>query len=283
MTKKLLLFLAMLCAFAQGAWAQNYEVWDGETQTVPHASSNNTIEINTAAELAWLMHNFRNGSVQYNNVSISPYSANFNLNADINMDSRDWTPFDNYEQGTFNGNGHTIRYIITNGTNDNCQGLFGEMKSGSKVENLHVDCYIKVGDSRKIGGICGDNYGTIENCYVSGHVESAHYNTSLDADLGGIAGLNEGTIQYCCMSGIVKNTGNNSGVGGIAGRNLSGKTISHVTFYGYVLVDHSQDNIWVGVWHQPDCGDDRRLLRRNVCHRVHLKHCGGGHVLPHHV
>lgn len=83
MTKKLLLFIALLCAFAQGAWAQNYDVWDGETQTAPHASSNNTIEINTAAELAWLMHNFRNGSVQYNNVSISPYSANFNLNADI--------------------------------------------------------------------------------------------------------------------------------------------------------------------------------------------------------
>lgn len=103
MTKKLLLTFALLCAFAQGIWAQNYDVWDGAMQTAPHASSSNTIEINTAAELAWLMYNFREGSVQYGNVSISPYSANFNLNADINMDSRDWKPFDNYEQGTFNG------------------------------------------------------------------------------------------------------------------------------------------------------------------------------------
>ena len=29
MTKKLLLTFALLCAFAQGAWAQNYDVWNG--------------------------------------------------------------------------------------------------------------------------------------------------------------------------------------------------------------------------------------------------------------
>lgn len=97
-----------------------------------------------------------------------------------------------------------------------------------------------------VGGIAGNNYGTIENCFVNGHVESDHYHSSKDADLGGIVGLNEsgGTVKYCFMSGDVKNTDGNSGVGGIAGSNEG--TIEHVTFFGSVSVDHSQDNKWVG-------------------------------------
>ena len=35
MTKKLLLIFALLCAFAQGVKAQNYDVWDGVTKTRP--------------------------------------------------------------------------------------------------------------------------------------------------------------------------------------------------------------------------------------------------------
>jgi hypothetical protein len=108
-----------------------------------------------------------------------------------------------------------------------------------------MDVYIKVGNARKVGGIVGDNYGTIENCWVSGHVESDHYSAD-DADLGGIAGLNEssGKIKNCCVTADVKNTDENYGVGGIAGSNEG--TIEHVTFYGSVSVDHSQDNKWVG-------------------------------------
>lgn len=128
----------------------------------------------------------------------------------------------------------------------NFQGLFETIGGGGKVTNLHVDTYIKVGNARMVGGIAGNNYGTIENCFVNGHVESDHYHSSKDADLGGIVGLNEsgGTVKYCFMSGDVKNTDGNSGVGGIAGSNEG--TIEHVTFFGSVSVDHSQDNKWAG-------------------------------------
>ena len=57
--KKTLLFIALLCAFAQGAWAQNYDVWDGVTKTRPqfyenYAGHSNIIVINTAAEMAYI-------------------------------------------------------------------------------------------------------------------------------------------------------------------------------------------------------------------------------------
>ena len=122
---------------------------------------------------------------------------------------------------------------------------FYAIAKNSKVKNLHVDGKIKVGNARMVGGIAGDNYGTIENCWVSADVESDHYST-YDADLGGIAGWNEsgGKIRYCCMTGNVTNTDGNSGVGGIAGSNDG--TIEHVTLYGSVSVDHEQDNKWVG-------------------------------------
>ena len=55
--KKLLLFFALLCAVAQGALAQNFDVWDGVTMTQPGYVINSrwsiTYQINTAAEMAW--------------------------------------------------------------------------------------------------------------------------------------------------------------------------------------------------------------------------------------
>ena len=120
-----------------------------------------------------------------------------------------------------------------------------DVLGGGTVKDLHLDVYIKVGNARMVGGIAGENGGNIKNCWVSGHVESDHY-SQYDADLGGIAGLNAsgGKIEYCCVTADVKNTAKNYGVGGIAGSN-DGK-IEHVTFYGSVSVEHSQDNDYVG-------------------------------------
>ena len=269
--KKTLLFFALLCAFAQGALAQNFDVWDGVTMTQPGYVINSrwsiTYQINTAAEMAWLMNKYNTGISVYiaqddRWMWCRPRLEDIDINADLDMTAANWITLtgttDNnsgyygYEGSlhydvTLNGKGHTVKIKIDNGTSsDNYQGLFYGIGENAKVKNLHVDCYIKVGNARKVGGICGENKGTIENCWVSGHVESNHYNTSLDADLGGIAGLNEsgGKIKYCCVTADIKNTAKNSGVGGIAGSNEG--TIQHVTFYGSVSVDHAQDNKWVG-------------------------------------
>ena len=64
-TRQLFLILALLCAVVQGAWAQNYDVWDGVTQKQPSITEvgayNTRIDINSAAEMAWLMAHFDNG------------------------------------------------------------------------------------------------------------------------------------------------------------------------------------------------------------------------------
>ena len=268
--KKTLLFFALLCAFAQGALAQNFDVWDGVTMTQPGYVINSrwsiTYQINTAAEMAWLMNKYNTGISVYiaqddRWMWCRPRLEDIDINADLDMTAANWITLtgttDNnsgyygydgslHYDVTLNGKGHTVKIKIDNGTSsDNYQGLFYGIGENAKVENLHVDCNIKVGNARLVGGICGENRGTIENCWVSGHVESSHY-SAYDADLGGIAGLNKsgGKIKYCCVTADIKNTGGNSGVGGIAGSNEG--TIQHVTFYGDVSVNHAQDNKWVG-------------------------------------
>ncbi|MBQ9587941.1 MAG: hypothetical protein IJR26_08805 [Bacteroidales bacterium] len=163
------------------------------------------------------------------------------------MIAASWTPLGHDSiafAGTFYGENHTIRIYISN-TSDNYQGLFAKIGTSGKVQDLHLTGIINVGNARMVGGIAGDNYGTIENCWVSADMASSH-NSIYDADLGGIAGWNENgaTIQFCCMTGNVQNTGGNSGVGGIAGSNDG--TIEHCTFYGSVSANDSQDSKYVG-------------------------------------
>ena len=262
--------LLLLCAVVQGAKAQDFDVWDGHSETKPEFTYNQdenryiwgiNLEINTAAELAWVMNHYDEAVFSFNYggfwtrkwLTEPAYKCNININANIDMTAGEWIPLgkkNKIEYGrlvsdgcTFNGKGHTIRIKIDNESDDNYQGLFYEINNRSSVKNLHLDGKIKVDNARLVGGIVAENYGTIENCFVSADVESNHY-SAYDADLGGVAGMNYGKIKYCCVTGNVTNTDKNSGVGGIAGSNEG--TIEHVTFYGSVSVEHSQDNKWVG-------------------------------------
>ena len=276
--RRLFLLIALLCAVAQGGWADNYgdewwtnwdiehydrtgwSVWDGHSAEKPKFGAlcknslgqEDVVVISTAAELAWVMQNYSLYSRwDYLVAGIRCHQdatmARFMLIKDIDMTAGTWIPLgfgkDDKFRGTFDGNGHTIRIKIENGTSENYQGMF-DVNNGV-VYNLHLDASIKVGNARFVGGIAGENNGTIKNCWVSGHIESNHY-SQYDADLGGVAGINEddGKIQYCCVMADVKNTAKNSGVGGIAGSNEG--TIQHVTFTGSVSVEHSQDNKYVG-------------------------------------
>ena len=247
-TKKILFILALLCAVVQGAWAQDFDVWDGHSESQPQLSQDDlvngiyTLKITSGAELHWLHENW--GSNIYTpSYNVDVDECNFVLMRDLDMTAASWVPLDVFYK-KFDGRGHTIKLKIRD-TSDNYQGLFKQIESSGEVRNLHVDCDIKVGNATNVAGICGENEGTIENCWVSGHIESSHY-SGYDADLGGIAGLNDddGTIKYCCVAADIKNTGGNSGVGGIAGSNEG--NIQHVTFYGEVSVNHSQDNKYVG-------------------------------------
>jgi len=248
MKKKLLFMMLLLCAVVQGAWADK---WDGKTTKRPAeygVAPNFVFFIRTAAELAYIQQNWEvrdcyglPGNDGY------CYKYTYYLEDDFDMTAVNWKPFDHAFEGKFYGKGHTIKIKNDSYTSSNCQGLFAEIAKNGLVEDVRLEVDFNFNNSRKVGGITGDNYGTIKDCWVTGTITTNHYNTSNDADLGGIAGLNEsdGKIQYCCFDGTVKNTAKNTGVGGLVGRNKG--TLEHCTFYGDVVSGRTQANIFIGV------------------------------------
>ena len=240
MKHKILLIAAVLCMASQGAWADK---WDGVTYEIPEYNpSSGIITINTAAEFAYIHRNW--GCSLFIILNSRYHQAKYKLNADLDMTIKPWTPLGSEAfTGTFDGNGHTIRITISDVT-DNYQGLFGSIDSYGKVRNLHVAGNIHCKASRLVGGICGENDGTIENCWVSANVSSdwKESASAYKAKVGGICGENNGTVQFCCMTGNVKN--DDAHVGGLVGCNDG--TLRHCTFYGTRSSSHSQYSKYVG-------------------------------------
>ena len=232
------------------AWA---DTWDGVTYTKPQYNPNNgAYDITCAAELAYVQQHFTEESGRYeDNVALHYYEENFYMFADIDMgDNVLWTPIGNNNgdiqeyKGIFWGLGKTLRIHIS-GATENYQGLFAKLGAEGSVKGLYLEGKIECTKSRLVGGICGENYGTIRNCAVKADVSSdwREASSAYTAKVGGICGENHGTIRYCIMTGIVKN--DDADVGGLVGHN-NGGTIEHCTLYGKVVSSHSQDNVWVG-------------------------------------
>ena len=94
-----------------------------------------------------------------------------------------------------------------------CIGLFGSSESDGNIKNVGVvDSYFKGNDH--VGGVCGNNAGTITNCYNAGNLTAIESS----ADIGGICGYNNGgTIANCYNTGTVTATGSAASVGGVCG------------------------------------------------------------------
>ena len=132
------------------------------------------------------------------------------LEADIDLTGADFTPIPTFG-GTFEGQGHTISGLSLTGSG-NVRGLFRYIQPTGAVRDLHVSGTISPSDRKNtLGGLVGENQGTITNCSFSGAVSGAD-------SIGGIAGINEaqGQIINCTFSGSA--TGEHY-VGGIAGQN----------------------------------------------------------------
>lgn len=132
------------------------------------------------------------------------------LDCDIDLSGSDYRSIPVFS-GTFDGQGHTIKNLKIDYSGSGL-GLFRHIGRGGQVINLKVSGNISPdGIMEKIGGIAGQNSGTITSCSFSGNVSGGEI-------VGGIAGLNDqtGTITDCSVSGSI--TGKTK-VGGIAGRN----------------------------------------------------------------
>ena len=132
------------------------------------------------------------------------------LEADIDLTGADFAPIPTFG-GTFEGQGHTISGLTLTGSG-NVRGLFRYIQPTGILRDLHVSGTVTPTDRKNtLGGLAGENLGTITNCSFSGTVSGAD-------SIGGITGINEaqGRLINCSFSGFV--TGEHY-VGGIAGQN----------------------------------------------------------------
>ncbi len=165
-------------------------------------------------------------------------SGNYVLMNDIDLDGVTWTPIGNdttYFTGKFSGNGNVIKNLTITAANG-AQGLFG-YNSGTiinlGIENGSISGYTAGGvcaenygtingcynnadvSGKNAGGICGNNYGTISNCYNTGDI----IGTYSYSNVGGICGYvaKDCSVEYCYNTGAITAEDNNSSIGSIAG------------------------------------------------------------------
>jgi hypothetical protein len=163
--------------------------------------------------------------------TLEDYDKHFILTADIDLDpnlpdrkvfdkaviapdvneTTEWWRFDGTPfTGVFDGDGHTISHLRINGWSH--VGLLGQLASGAEVRNFGIVDVGITGSGYYIGGLVGNNHGSVANCYSTGPVTGNYY-------VGGLVGHNNGSVTHCYSTGAV--TGNSS-VGGLVGVNVEG-------------------------------------------------------------
>ena len=208
--------------------ADKYDIDDDGTKEAVY-------EISNAGQLYWfagLVNGTLDGVEQNtsaNAVLTANITANENLLDSLQYDAEGnvsngsdfitWTPIadcmeDHITQysGTFDGNNKTVSGLYFNG-DSTCIGLFGSSESDGNIKNVGVvDSYFKGNDH--VGGVCGNNAGTITNCYNAGNLTAIESS----ATIGGICGYNNGgTVTNCYNTGTVTATGSVASVGGVCG------------------------------------------------------------------
>lgn len=195
----------------------------------------NVYEISNAGQLYWFagLVNGTLDGVEQNTLANAVLTANITVNENLldslqydtegnvsnGSDFITWTPIADWMgnrttqySGTFDGNNKTVSGLYFNG-DSTCIGLFGSSESDGNIKNVGVvDSYFKGNDH--VGGVCGNNAGTITNCYNAGNLTAIESS----ATIGGICGYNNGgTIANCYNTGTVTATGIVASVGGVCG------------------------------------------------------------------
>ena len=219
----------------------------------------NVYEISNAGQLYWFagLVNGTLDGVKQNTLANAILTANITVNENLldslQYDEEDnvsngsdfisWTPIADWMgnrttqySGTFDGNNKTVSGLYFNG-DSTCIGLFGSSESDGNIKNVGVvDSYFKGNDS--VGGVCGNNAGTITNCYNAGNLTAIESS----ATIGGICGYNNGgTVTNCYNTGTVTATGSVASVGGVCGCSI--ELISNCYNIGTVTATGSDADI----------------------------------------
>ena len=202
-------------------------------------SKDDVYEIGNAGQLFWFagLVNGTLDGVEQNTLANAILTANITVNENLldslqydtegnvsnGSDFITWTPIADWMgnrttqySGTFDGNNKTVSGLYFNG-DSTCIGLFGSSESDGNIKNVGVvDSYFKGNDH--VGGVCGNNAGTITNCYNAGNLTAIESS----ATVGGICGYNNGgTVTNCYNTGTVTATGSVASVGGVCGCSIA--------------------------------------------------------------
>ena len=134
----------------------------------------------------------------------------FELSCDIDLLGTDFEPIP-YFAGTLEGNGHTVRGLRLSQAGSR-MGLFRRTGPQAVIRQLNAVGEVQPsGTQSAVGGLVGENAGSLVSCSFSGEVSGI-------ADVGGLVGRNtpSGRVSDCSFGGSV--TGEHQ-VGGIAGKN----------------------------------------------------------------
>jgi len=209
-------FLACLSAFAPTAWAKpalrlagKYSGGTGEPND-PYriANAEDLNDIGNHNE-DWDKH-----FILVNDVNLAAYTGTqFNIVGNfLGWGWDDAYPEGNPFTGVFDGNYKRIWNFTWSSTGRNGIGLFGYLGAGGQIKNLgmeNVDVNAVAGWN--VGGLAGENnQGTIINCYSTGRVMG-------DRGVGGLVGENCGTINSSYSSGSVDRSDYVGG--GLVGKN----------------------------------------------------------------
>ncbi len=163
------------------AWYYDTEDYDG---------GNHTFEVSTPEEFYGFSaisqeYSFENDTVNLcNNVTLDK------------VEGREWTPIgssvDNAFQGTFNGNGKTIRGIhVTLNDSSNYIGLFGWVADAT-IKNFTLSDSTFTGNAMAMGAIAGNGDGTLVNIYCD---NSVIIETTSTVTVGGMFGRVQDPLQ----------------------------------------------------------------------------------------
>ena len=199
----LLLVTAMVMPSVAWAW----------TQPKGEGTEDNPYQISDDYELYWFAEHVNAGNT----------TACAKLTDDIYVYG-EWTPIGSYPyEGTFDGQGHTISGLrFSSDTQDSGPwGFFRGTETNSVIRNVGIE-NSSFNGGMEVGGVCGRNNGTIENCYFTGTV-SGHQS------VGGVCGSNNGTIKNCYNNGSVSccSKGDMNMYGGVCGMNYDSGTIEN--------------------------------------------------------
>ena len=121
-------------------------------------------------------------------------------------------------QARFEGNGHIIRNLFIDRSTTSRVGLFGDTDSTSAIRNVGVT-QVNVTGNLDVGGLVGENSGTITASFATGRVSGARH-------VGGLVGGTTGTITASFAT--VRVSGPRA-VGGLVGSTVATITGNYAT------------------------------------------------------